>query len=115
MGIQVCESKQHEHHLINRRARIESENHVPDITIIHAGEKRIFEDVSSSVSSNIHAKLKEHGIKVKRGKAIGVQEKLLLSDGKELPYDYLVWATGAKPSGVLSDLGVDLCMRIMLV
>lgn len=81
----------------------------PEITLIHGGDKRIFEEYGPFVSSNVYKKLEEHHITIVQDKAIEVKEdKLVLNSKKELEFDYLVWATGAKAPNVLQNTGLTL-------
>ena len=85
----------------------------PKLTLIHAGSDLIFDDRGSMTVNNVHSKLEEHAIRViGNAKAESVSAThVTLSSKREVPYDYLLWSTGAQAPPVLKNIGVDLGKR----
>jgi len=92
------------------RARVLDMGFTPELTLIHSGRDRIFDERGAMTVNNIHSKLEEHSIRViGSAKAVSVSSShVTLSSEREIPYDYLLWATGAQAPPVLKNLGVAL-------
>lgn len=83
------------------------------MTLVSAAEKIGHADMGHWVSRNIHHSLKEKRIAVYQGKCVNVTKSHVTLESNEtvdLPYDLLVWATGAEASSVLRNTGLQLGM-----
>lgn len=81
------------------------------VTLVSAVEKIAHADMGHWVSRNIHHSLKEKRIAVYQGKCVKVSQThvtLESNETRDLPYDLLVWATGAEASDVLKNTGLQL-------
>ncbi len=81
------------------------------VTLISAVEKIGHTEMGHWVSRNIHHSLKEKRIAVYQGKCVKVTKThvtLEANETRDLPYDLLVWATGAEAPDVLKNTGLQL-------
>lgn len=84
-------------------------NKKPKISIVHNKKGRIFDPYPNIVIQKIEEKLLQHNITIIRGQAVEITEKhLILSNERKIPYDYIIWATGAKAPSICNELGVEL-------
>lgn len=88
-------------------------NKKAEISIIHDSKQRIFGHYPMGVIEKIESKLNQYNISVIRGRAIEVTDKfVVLSDERQIPYHYIIWATGANAPEICSYLGVELSKNL---
>jgi selenide,water dikinase len=91
-------------------ARLRSLGLAPEVTLVHAGE-RLMTGYGEAVARRVEAALVRRGIRIeKQRKVVAVQaDSVSFEDGGSLPFDSLLWVTGAaaQPLFSHSDLPVD--------
>jgi len=92
------------------KSRMTAMGYEAKVTLVHGSKNPILAERGNSAINNVAEKLRQHNISVVLGSfATHIEpQHVTLSSGKQLEFDYLLWATGASAPECLPNYGLQL-------